>query len=234
MNNGPIISISAGAGEDLAVYRRIRLNSTTGKAEYADATHDDCIGTVIRPVDYDLPGKDIPSVQCLYSGIHYATASEAITIGELIAPADDGKVKDCSGGETPCGVAMAAASGDGSIIRVVYFAPGGLASSGSTTVLATTNGAITIQNSTVVITKAGVLAATLAVPTTAQNGIEITFLSATANAHTVTTPSAIMHWGDSGGADDVATFAAYAGAGFKVRAYEGTWLVSGLQGVTLA
>lgn len=118
MNPGPITSHIS--GEDLEIYRRVRIDGTTGKAVYADAVHNDCIGTVLRPVSAALAGKNIADVQDLYSGLHYAVASEAITIGEEIAAADDGKVKDCSAGEEPIGVALEAASGNNSIIRVKY------------------------------------------------------------------------------------------------------------------
>lgn len=119
MNPGPVISIES--GESLAIYRRVRINGTTGKAEYADAEHRDAIGVVLRPTDTTVPGKYIASIQDLYAGIQYAVASEAITIGEPICAADDGKIQDCSGGQPAIGVALQAASGDGSQIRVKYF-----------------------------------------------------------------------------------------------------------------
>lgn len=128
MNPGPVISIES--GESLAIYRRVRINGTTGKAEYADAEHRDAIGVVLRPTDTTVPGKDIASIQDLYAGIQYAVASEALTVGEPICAADDGKVQDCSGGQPAIGVALQAASGDGSQIRVKYYpqAPGVAAS----------------------------------------------------------------------------------------------------------
>lgn len=100
--------------------------------------------------------------------------------------------------------------------------------------VASANGAITIRDAVVLITKGSLCALTLAAPSTAENGTRITIISTTAYAHTVTAPSAIIHWGDSGGADDVATFAAYAGASMTVIAYGGAWYVENLNGVTLA
>ncbi len=100
--------------------------------------------------------------------------------------------------------------------------------------LASANAAITIRNAVVMITKGSACALTLAAPSTAQNGTEIIIISASAYAHTVTTPSAIMHWGDSGGADDVGTFAAYKGARLHLKAFAGEWYVLNSTGVTLA
>lgn len=93
-------------------------------------------------------------------------------------------------------------------------------------VVTSASGAVAIQNSTVVITKSSALAAlTLAVPTTAQNGIRITFTSTTAFAHTVTCPSAIINRGVTGDPVTVGTLAAFPGAGFTVEAYAGKWNV---------
>lgn len=100
--------------------------------------------------------------------------------------------------------------------------------------IAAANSAITVRDSLVVITKGGLCALTLAAPTAAQNGTRIEVVSTTAYAHTITTPSNLMHWGDSGGADDVATFAAFAGASLVLVAYEGQWHVLGRNNVTLA
>lgn len=96
----------------------------------------------------------------------------------------------------------------------------------TTQVVTSGSGAVTIQNSTVVITKTGSLAAlTLAVPTTAQNGLRICFTSTTAFAHTVTCPSAIINRGVTGDPVTVGTLAAFPGAGFTVEAYAGKWNV---------
>jgi hypothetical protein len=93
-------------------------------------------------------------------------------------------------------------------------------------VVTSANGAVTIQNSTVVITKTGSLAAlTLAVPTAAQNGTRITFTSMTAFAHTITCPSAIVNNGVTGDPFTVITLAAFAGGGVTLEAYGGFWNV---------
>lgn len=101
--------------------------------------------------------------------------------------------------------------------------------------VASANGAVTIPNvgsKTVLLTKAGVAAMTLGTPTTAQNGVRITFIATTANAHTVTCATIGFNAGDE--AKDVATFGAAIGNNFSVEAYGGEWYVVGTPvGVTL-
>jgi hypothetical protein len=94
------------------------------------------------------------------------------------------------------------------------------------------NGAIPPHTGhTYVITKAGsALVDTLAAPTaTTDDGIEITITSNTAFAHTVTATGLFQ----TGSASvNLATFAASAGAGFTVMAYQGKWNVLASVGVT--
>lgn len=90
-------------------------------------------------------------------------------------------------------------------------------------VVASADGALTIENSTVVVTKAGVCAMTLAAPSAAQNGTRIEIVSATANAHTVTVATAGFN--DLGAAGDVATFGGAKGDGLTVVAYAGDWYI---------
>lgn len=99
-------------------------------------------------------------------------------------------------------------------------------------VLLTTNGAIVPTSGNYVITKAGVLADTLAAPVSGtQDGTILKITSATANAHTVT---ATGLFADGAGHVNLATFAANAGAGFVVMAYGGKWLVISSVGVTFS
>lgn len=97
-----------------------------------------------------------------------------------------------------------------------------------------TNGALSVSSGSYVITKAGVLALTLAAPTaTYQDGMIITVRSATANAHTITATS-LLYNGASGVPYTTATFAAYAGAYIQLQAYQGVWYVIGTLNVTLS
>jgi hypothetical protein len=73
------------------------------------------------------------------------------------------------------------------------------------------------------IAKAGVAAMTLAAPVVGtDDGKEIEVYSQTANAHTVTATGLFQ----TGAATvNLATFAAFAGAGFRVRAFQGKWML---------
>lgn len=100
----------------------------------------------------------------------------------------------------------------------------------NTQTLLTTDGAISPSTAaTYVITKAGVLAATLTAPATADNGKVITITSATANAHTLTATGLLQ----TGSANvNLATFAAQPGAGLTLMAYAGKWNVVSSVGIT--
>jgi len=88
------------------------------------------------------------------------------------------------------------------------------------------------KNTVYLITKATACAITLAAPATkGTDGVWVTFLSATAAAHTVTyTPGC---YGDTT-SSDVATFAAKAGASMTAISYQGALGVQSLANVTLA
>lgn len=83
-----------------------------------------------------------------------------------------------------------------------------------------------------VITKAGVAALTLAAPTSgADDGKIIIFTSTTANAHTLTATGLL----NTGGLSvNVATFAADAGAGLTLMAYQGKYNVLSQIGITFS
>jgi len=105
--------------------------------------------------------------------------------------------------------------------------------SGQAMVTASVDGALTIpnQDTVILVQKAGVCAMTLAGPTTAQDGLQVTILSATANAHTVTYTAGF--YGDTT-SSDVATFAAKVGASMTIKAQGGKWGIVALANVTLA
>jgi hypothetical protein len=94
------------------------------------------------------------------------------------------------------------------------------------------NGAITIGSGTVIFTKAGVLAATLAAPTAGQAGTEMTFISGTANAHTITA-TGLIDDGVTGGSKDLATFEAFVGASITFEAYNLKWVVTAINGASV-
>jgi len=79
------------------------------------------------------------------------------------------------------------------------------------------------------ITKAGVCALTLAAPTA--DGIELEVKSTTAHAHTITATGLL----ESGSAAvNVATFAAFAGAGVRLRGRGSKWQVVSSVGITFS
>ena len=87
------------------------------------------------------------------------------------------------------------------------------------------------QNTTYVITKATAAAITLGAPSKAQDGLQVTFRSATAAAHTVTYAAGIL--GDAG-SSDIGTFAAKVGAMVVLEANAGTWGAVSLSSVAFA
>src|SRR5581483_4949515 len=85
--------------------------------------------------------------------------------------------------------------------------------------------AIPTKSTTFVITKAGVAAMTLADPTAGtHDGVRLTFLSTTANAHTLSN-AAGSGFNAGGAASDVGTFGGAKGDNIVVEAYNGAWYV---------
>ena len=95
------------------------------------------------------------------------------------------------------------------------------------------NGAASIAAGTVIFTKAGVLAATLAAPTAGQAGTRMTFVGGTANAHTLTA-TGLIDDGVTGGSKNLATFAAFVGASITLEAYNLKWVVVANNNVTIS
>lgn len=90
------------------------------------------------------------------------------------------------------------------------------------------NGAVKVQKSTVYFTKAGVLAATLAAPTSEQNGMIIRFVATTAQANTITCPAGKL------GGSAVATFGGAANDGITLIAFQGIWRILSRTNITLS
>ena len=95
------------------------------------------------------------------------------------------------------------------------------------------NGAIAAKTGTVTMSKAGVLAATLADPATpADDGKRLTIIATTANAHTVSN-AAGSGFNAGGAGSDVATFGGAIGDCLELIALGGKWLVTSMKNVTL-
>jgi hypothetical protein len=93
--------------------------------------------------------------------------------------------------------------------------------------------AVPIKDTIVNITKATALSSTtLAAPSTASNGVQLTLTSQTAAAHVITATSLV---GDavSGSPHTTMTFAAYIGATITLIAQNGIWNVKSSTGVTV-
>jgi hypothetical protein len=98
--------------------------------------------------------------------------------------------------------------------------------------LLSASGAMPVVSGRYLITKAGIAALTLAAPAVgAQDGAYIEVQSTTAFAHTLTATGLFQ---DGAGHVNLATFAAFAGAGLKFVAYQGKWMVERVQGVTMS
>lgn len=87
----------------------------------------------------------------------------------------------------------------------------------------TADGAVTNpgHDKTFFVTKAGVAAMTLAAPTAGtHDGVTLTFIAATANAHTLTIANGLS---GAGASADVGTFGGAVGDRVVLRAWNGVW-----------
>lgn len=100
---------------------------------------------------------------------------------------------------------------------------------GRTPVLAkSANGAVAVPAYNIVypITKAGVCALTIVDPTaTTHDGVTLTFLATTANAHTLDNSAGSGFFSSGGASKDIATFGGAIGDGLTIMAYQGKWYV---------
>jgi hypothetical protein len=96
-----------------------------------------------------------------------------------------------------------------------------------------TDGALPIVSGSYVITKAGVLALSVAAPTAADIGTRIRITSDTANAHVITFTGGTMRGGTAAVA--TATLGAFAGAGISFECFvTGKWHITANMIATLA
>lgn len=97
----------------------------------------------------------------------------------------------------------------------------GISTARTPVVVVSADGAISVPNGNTIymVTKAGVAAMTLVDPTAAtHDGLVLTFISTTAQAHTLD-----LVTGVNGSAADVGTFGGAAGDGVSIVAYNGVW-----------
>lgn len=100
------------AAEALAAFRRVKLDSA-GDIVYADA-RDDCVGSTETAIANDANG---PVRLKSASGTRKLTASGAISIGDKVYGAADGKITATPDG-IGFGTALEAATADGDVIEV--------------------------------------------------------------------------------------------------------------------
>lgn len=114
--------------------------------------------------------------------------------------------------------------------QITALAPGdGRRTIGADTTLTTAD--FPVGPTTIVITKATAAAITIQAPSKAQDGLRITFFSATAAAHVITYTAGFAGNTTS---SDVATFAATVGSTLTLEANAGVWAVLALNAVTIA
>ena len=97
----------------------------------------------------------------------------------------------------------------------------------------TGDGAITIRSGVVALTKGSAAAITLAAPTAAQAGTQITVIAGSNYAHVITA-TGLLDDGVTGGSKNTATFAAFIGAAITLLAYNLKWVVVSKNVVTVA
>lgn len=117
---------------------------------------------------------------------------------------------------------------DGAWVRWMVGGIGQYSTAGATTYTAA--GAITVKPGLNLIGSGGALAMTLASPSTSQNGMIMSIIASTAQAHTITTTA-----GFNGGttARDVCTLGGAIGDGITIQASGGVWYVLANRNCTL-
>jgi hypothetical protein len=161
-------------------------------------------------------------------GTRKMVAAAAITAGNPVYGAASGKVSSVANGNIE-GIALETVTANNDVIEVLSINQ----VNHSAVVAYDTNGALGVYQHTATLTKAGVAAMTLAAPTVAQEGMMLTVVSQTANAHTITA-TGLIDDGVTGGSKTTATFAAFAGAAVVLMASNLKWAVISVKAVTIS
>lgn len=167
------------------------------------------------------------TISAIILGEAVAVIGAAVTAGQYLVTDAQGRLVPASGNGNQNVVARAVSSGSaaGDYIVVLINPDSGITQEAVTHY--TVAGAIPVAPGAAGIGSAGVLAMTLAVPTAAQDGMQIFVTAETAYAHTVTTPANGIN-----GTKHIATFAAR-GDGVVFEAMNLTWNVRALIGGTV-
>lgn len=205
----------------IAKYLRVKTPNAVALA----GANEQSIGTM----DRDCTGAGPCSVRVRTAqGTRKMVSATALTAGNLVYGAASGKVSSVVNANV-VGVAMETVTADGDVVEVMTVN----APLENVVTAYAVNGAIAVAGGTAMLTKAGINAMTLAAPTVAQEGIVITVVSQTANAHTITATGLIDN-GVTGGSKTTATFAAFAGAAITLMASNLKWAVVSSNVVTVS
>jgi len=163
------------------------------------------------------------------------TSAQAWTVGQPIYWDNTNKRcdSDPSLGQF-IGVATAVAANPSStgVVRLNPAMPASVAAKAPITTISG-DGAITIASGVVALTKGSAAAITLAAPTAAQAGTQITVIAGSAWAHVITA-TGLLDDGVTGGSKNTATFAAFVGSAITLLAYNLKWVVVSKNLVTVA
>jgi len=224
---GNPLSIGNASGTTVTAFR---FGKFSGASQIAQCVAGDAADGVIQ---YTTDG----GATLIYDGIVPVEAGGTITPDSEVSIDANGKAVAATGGVVVGRyVNNASNCALGDIIDVQFYRKGQRPTSLAPTSLPTAiaaSGPVAVRPSTsYVVTKAGVAALTLAAPTaTTDDGVIITIFSNTAFAHTLTA-TGLLNTGSA--SVNVATFAAFAGAGLTLEAYQGKWMVISQIGVTFS
>jgi hypothetical protein len=158
-----------------------------------------------------------------------AQIGASVTAGQQLTTDANSRLVPATAGQPVVAIALEPQTyvSPGSFACVLFFGPFGPMSAAVTTPVTyyTASGAIPVANGVAALNAATPLAMTLATPTTpGQDGVEITIIAETAQAHTVTTAGNKIN-----GASSVITFASI-GDSVTLQSMGGIWTVKAVKG----
>lgn len=156
----------------------------------------------------------------------------AAHVGKLCFVEDDTTVALTTTKKAQAGIVLAGQTIDGASMVLVDSRPI-LPTIDDDWVVISADGAIPVRSGKYIGTNGSALACTLAAPTAAQQGTEITFAAGSAYAHVITA-TGLLDDGVTGGSKNTATCAAYIGAAITLIAYNLKWIVKSKNAVTVA
>lgn len=175
----------------------------------------------------ESPSELTAKVGGLSSGARFVRASGTCTIGAKAAVGSSG-YQDAVAGQVVVGQFLSGTTTAGDSVLLRPYDRGQYRYNGKPIVAVAADGAIAVptEDTTYFVTKAGVAAMTLVDPTSAtHDGIELTFIATTANAHTLSNAAGSGFFSSGGASKDIATFGGAIGDGLTIVAYLGKWYI---------